>query len=558
MLKWVFGADTSPFRKGLGQMRSQTKALASSLGGVLIGALGLNAIIQGFRTVFREMDRVQKLGLRFGETAETIQRVSQVAELSGTNIEAVAKAMQTATRNAMEASNGLKSYKEAFDALGINTDEFINMPMEDKLVVLSRALENVEGEGEKVALIMKTMGGRATELIPLLNMSSKELQDMMNQVPVASQYAVDSIARMNDAWTRFTTEMKVSMAESVPYISMIWNGLMFYITTYFQTAKIVLDAVARLSVNHLKVVGKALSGNLIGAGAAFVDYKNISKNALEEIRQNAEQNYNHLKELLKPPTSDSKGKSGPFDPEDTAEIDRKTKAIDRLKEKLRDMRQEEELAKADNTKKIKILEDRQVTAETNRIRYSGEDEEKSLEAEIEFFEIQKQIDAVKKQMATDEEKATTNRQTALENIAQLERDIELSKLSTAEKILELEKERAALAEKASAGDDEASLEAQAKALELTKEINALTEQDKKEKESVAKEVKEKMDDIEDLANKGPSIQASSLAAVGGGGAVAMFGQEAIEKKKVDLLSEIRDLLRTGGEGAPDTPIEPAA
>ena len=48
-MKWVFGADTKPFRKGLDDMRNQTKAFSGSIKGMIAGAIGVTAIVAGFK-----------------------------------------------------------------------------------------------------------------------------------------------------------------------------------------------------------------------------------------------------------------------------------------------------------------------------------------------------------------------------------------------------------------------------------------------------------------------------------------------------------------------------
>lgn len=169
MLKWVFGADISPFKKSLGQMRDQTKALSGSLKGQLASALGLGVVGGYFKNLFTEMDRVQKIGQRFGETAEVVQKIGHAASLAGSSLEGVAKGLTVVTKNAYEAATGNEKFAEAFAALGIKAEEFVNLPMDEKVVLLARAMEGAQGNGQKLALAMQVLGKGGAELIPLLS-----------------------------------------------------------------------------------------------------------------------------------------------------------------------------------------------------------------------------------------------------------------------------------------------------------------------------------------------------------------------------------------------------
>jgi hypothetical protein len=498
MLRWQFGADTSPFRRGLNDMKSQTNALAGSLKGKIFAALGFTAIIAGFRRVFVEMDRVHKLGLRFNETAETIQKVGHVSEISGSNIEQVAKAMQTATRNAMEAENGLKSYAEAFDALGINTAEFINMPMEDKILTLSKALEQVEGDGEKVALIMKTMGGRATELLPLLRMGSDELSDLFKEAPAASQRAVNSIATLNDAWTRLTTEIKVQMAELVPFLRDAWNYIAFAMVSWFETTKTVFDGVVDLATNTAELLVSALALDLDGAKKAMTDYKDIAVTTLEEIGEAVAKNEKHLAEQLaknraKPDKAGGGGAAGPALDEDAhAKSDKQANERKRLLDEIARKQEEAVMRQVDLEMQLVLLMEKK-KALLNDISGTENDQ---LRRRSQALDVERQIEGVRNNLQKAEDE-----------------------------------------------------EVQAKAEKKRQQQEELREHS----QSL---IDEKKSELEGL-DASPRLKASDLAAVGGGGLAALTDTTAIQQRQADIQSEILHLLETMPQ-IQDTTQEPSA
>jgi len=76
-MKWVFGADTKPFRKGLDDMRNQTKAFSGSIKGMIAGAIGVTAIVTGFKKAISAAsalsEQMSKSKAVFGEHAKEVQ-----------------------------------------------------------------------------------------------------------------------------------------------------------------------------------------------------------------------------------------------------------------------------------------------------------------------------------------------------------------------------------------------------------------------------------------------------------------------------------------------------
>lgn len=466
MLKWQFGADTSPFRRGLNDMKSQTKALAGSLKGMIAGALGFAAIKAGFRAVFTEMDRVHKLGLRFNESAETIQRLDVASRIAGAGLEQVAKAIQTATRNAREAADGVVTYAEAFEELGIAPQDFINLPMEDKLRMMARALNQVEGDGDRVSLALDVMGRQGAELLPLLGDIEAALGE---DIPVASQATVDRIAAANDAMTRFGNTVKVAMAESVSAVADLVN----YIAKNFNTG----DFFDLKTSDAFKNEAKRIRGIVDKEREATTKQKKQDKGD--------------------PVISD----------EDLDEAKKKAEELDKLREKLAEAQEERRFSKLDTAGKIADLEKEDSGLVTDI--FTG-DEEAKTKAELRSLEIAKEIDNLKSQLAREEEAAEKERLARLEEIADKEREI------------------------AEARADQAK--------ELREEGLALVAEKQREADAI---------------DAGPRLKTSDLASVGGGGLAALTDTTALVERQTNIQSEILEILRTIPKES-ETVVEPTS
>jgi hypothetical protein len=502
-LKWKFGADTSPYRRGLNEMKSQTKALAGSLKGMIAGALGFAAIKAGFQAVFREMDRVQKLGLRFNETAETIQKMDVASKLAGAGLEQVAKAIQTVTRNAREARDGVVTYADAFEELGIAPEGFINLPMEEKLRVVARALNDVEGSGDRVGLALDVMGRQGAELLPLLGNIEEALGE---DIPVASQKAVDRIAAANDSLTRFGNTVKVVMAEAVSYFAEFAKHGKFFLEEINQASGFTAHTLAQ-------TFGSALKGDLSGAVEGI---KGVHKEVVELFKTlNAGPDGGVIADLNDPELQKTmkefeKTNPKPLGADGITDDDLKREdRIKKLRDKLAKAERDANLRRADTKGKIAILEE-----EDNALTDDlfGQDEEKKLAAELRTLELSKEIASAKKQLAA-EEKADA------EELAKLREDFAKQEK---ERILDEKRLRAEMA---------AEIREEGLALAAEKQAEA------------------------DAIDTGPRLKASDLAAVGGGGLAALTDTTAIQERQANLLEEIKVIVASL-PGAEETTIDP--
>jgi len=198
-------ADASPFKAGLAEVRTALhefkREQVSSLqevGKGLLAGFAVAGIIEGLKGVAEELDRVEKLSQRFGESAESIQRIGYAAKLSGTDMETVSKAMTKLNGNAIGAINGSTELAKDFSDLGINAKEFYDLPMEDKLLKLAEAYNDSGSNGIKLNAAMKVMGKSAGELIPLFANGSEALKEMFDDAKVVSNESVAKIAENMD------------------------------------------------------------------------------------------------------------------------------------------------------------------------------------------------------------------------------------------------------------------------------------------------------------------------------------------------------------------------
>lgn len=194
-------------------------ALMKMAGEAWAASGGINAL----RSTFDYFDRLNDLAVRFDTDAESMQRLAAMAKMSGTDVEALAKAEQKLMINLESAEEDPKLAK-ALRTLGLETRALRAAAPEERIKLLRDGFEQAQGKGEGFADVFALMGKNAGELIPLLRSSREEMEDMAS-VKILSNDDVARIAEFNDTVDRLKMNMMgmvsvvISAADSIAAMS---------------------------------------------------------------------------------------------------------------------------------------------------------------------------------------------------------------------------------------------------------------------------------------------------------------------------------------------------
>ena len=202
-----------------------TAAIGSSLravGGILVGA----AAIGGVKSLAKEMDRIGKLSQRFGIGVETLQGMGHAAELAGSDMEEVARAMVRANKSGQDAANGLTTATRAFEALGINVVKFNRLDQKGQFLAIANAVAKSSNANRTNAAVLDVMGRSAANLIPLLQQGSAEILAQADAIHKATEQEVRDIQRLNDQLTTVGTNFKRNVGLPIlNFLSDVGGGL---------------------------------------------------------------------------------------------------------------------------------------------------------------------------------------------------------------------------------------------------------------------------------------------------------------------------------------------
>jgi hypothetical protein len=515
MLKWVFGADTGPFRAGLNEMRGDVTKFSSTVKSQLAGLFGAGAIIAWTKATLDAAGRIDDLARRLDISAESFQRLAYASQLTGGNMELVGKSLTILTRSLQEAANGSKAYDAAASALNVSLEDLAKMAPEDQLITLSTAYVNSADKGAALNAIIKLLGRSGAEMVPMLVEGPERLAELMGEATIATDQQIEAMAKIGDVMDAFKMKSVAALGSVIDGFK-IWAAYAEKFLNFSFNGSEIADAKFEERMDAIRGIGADSRGGAGGAEAATE-----AAEASLKVEQEREKLAADIAKL---------------------EEDARFRALDL-------------------TEKILDLEKRR--AELAAESLFSEDESKALESRKEQLEIEKEIEGLRKQAAdeqakADDEKARVTQEYAstiaalAQESADIERRNKMAGMNDEERRDSLTGERdQALRDQRAAnerGDAVGSLEAGNRAASLTGEIDAISRgmQDALRSDAESQ--------LSALQSRGPTIATSSLAEIGGGGGARMMEQDYL-KKQITLLEIIAANTAGGDQGSrPPEPI----
>lgn len=543
------GINNAAFKSGLNEMRGQAKAFSGEIKSMFASAFAAGAVVAGFAEWMRAMDRVKDLSMRFGESAETIQRVGLAAEQSGADIELVAKATSRLTIAAAGAAKGNEELAAKFADAGLNASEFIGLSMPEKLIALAAAYEAASGSALKQTAIMDLLGGRAQDLIPLLAQGPEALRAGMDAAIPASQAAVDSVDAFNDQMSVLKQNGAIVFAFLIQgvrsialIIAAVVTGIWIPTEGLFRMVKSnisgLADAIKALARGDLGAAKDAIVGMNREAKAIMAEMSTASAGAAASIKDD-------WNAIWQGTSSESAPAKAAQDFEASAEAARDAAAA---AEKLAAARQAVADVEQRNREAAMTEEERlnaMVERRTALLAMANDETEAGLAAKKEALELEGKIaeeqrraakakadrekDAADKLAAAKEAEAAVDEQNKLAGMSKEER-----KAFFAEKQAKLMAEAAAASK---SGDELTATQKRTEAKQLESELRA---------DPAAAATAPAASPLK--------VVASSLASVGGGGNVAATDPLLREQQRATaLLERIARATEDSPQNAPEQP-----
>ena len=156
-------------------------------------------------------DKFYDLSQRTGIAVETLSSFKLAADKSGTSIEGFATGMKGLSRVMFEAASGGKEAKEAFSAVGVSATDDVGKlrPLDQVMLDVADRFASMADGAEKNALAMKLFGKSGMDLIPMLNLGRKGLQENIDKMQKFGAVTLEE-ARAGNAFNEAMTELQAA------------------------------------------------------------------------------------------------------------------------------------------------------------------------------------------------------------------------------------------------------------------------------------------------------------------------------------------------------------
>ena len=160
------------FGAGLRNIGTRITAFGASL------AAPLAASLKVFSSAGDQLDKMSK---RTGVSVEALSELGFAAEQSGTNLETLEKGVRTMQRTVGDATQGLSTAVDAFDALGLTVEQLQGLSPEQQFTLIADRLSQITDPTLRASAAMEVFGRAGSQLLPLLENGASGMSELRDQ-----------------------------------------------------------------------------------------------------------------------------------------------------------------------------------------------------------------------------------------------------------------------------------------------------------------------------------------------------------------------------------------
>jgi hypothetical protein len=277
----------SAFGSGLRSIGTRITGFGAALAAPLAGSLKVFAAAG---------DQLDKMSKRTGVSVEALSELGFAAEQSGTNLETLEKGVRTMQRTVGDATQGLSTAVDAFDALGLTVNQLQGLSPEQQFTLIADRLSQIADPTLRASAAMEVFGRAGSQLLPLLENGANGMAELRDQasalgLTISTEAAADAALltdTLNILWRVLKQGVFTIGSALAPVIVDVSNRITrvvvrvsewikqnkaLVVTALKVTAAIVAGGVALVALGFLFSGMASAIGGLIsvigGAGAAF-------------------------------------------------------------------------------------------------------------------------------------------------------------------------------------------------------------------------------------------------------------------------------------------------
>ena len=254
---------------------SVTRGLKSVTGAIfnlktaLLGTVGVAGFGLLIKNSLQATDSLAKTASKIGTTTEALSQLRFAADITGVATQTMDMALQRFTRRAAEAAKGTGEAKGAIRELGINAQELVRLPLDQRMLVLADAFSGVENESDKLRLAFKLFDSEGAALVNTLGLGRDGLNALFKEAEdlglVLSGTAAKGVEDANDSLTRLGSLFRgitdQTVAALAPAIALLTETFKNFVLTGINDANGSVQKFAKtLAIDILNAIATTLQG----------------------------------------------------------------------------------------------------------------------------------------------------------------------------------------------------------------------------------------------------------------------------------------------------------
>ena len=228
-------------------------------------------------------DELGKMSRRTGVSVQSLSELRFALEQSGSNIQTFEKGIRRMQRFIVEAGDGLATYTDTLDALGVSFDELNGLAPEKQFEILAQRLHEVGDATTQSALAQELFGRSGAELLPLLQSGAEGMAALRaqarelgitfdNETAAQAEEFNDSLNRLQKSVSAGGQSLAISLLPHLIEASDALQGVVARIKDFAQANPVFVGNVLKAGA-VVVALGVAVSGATFVVGPLIAAVK---------------------------------------------------------------------------------------------------------------------------------------------------------------------------------------------------------------------------------------------------------------------------------------------
>lgn len=190
-----FDAGVSKARKGITGLVKGFADIHGALNVVQQGFAAAGKVVGAFADQVERLDEIGDTAERLSVTADSLVKLQRAAEITGGDVEGVAKSLAILQRNLGDAAGGQGGALKALQKLGLNAQELVKLDLDESFRRIVERISEIPTPAERASMAADLFGKSASNLTGLITQGSSAFAEAATDVKVYGA-ALDDV-RMN-------------------------------------------------------------------------------------------------------------------------------------------------------------------------------------------------------------------------------------------------------------------------------------------------------------------------------------------------------------------------